>query len=86
MFDISFVELLVIGAVGLLVLGPEKLAGLARTTGRLVGRARQSWNAVRREREISIDSEEKPGDAGLSVRNGANDQDASDPADRTPRT
>lgn len=38
MFGISFSELLLVGLVALLVLGPERLPGAARTAG-LKGRA-----------------------------------------------
>ncbi len=40
MFDISFGELLLIGGVALVVLGPERLPEVARTVGALVARAR----------------------------------------------
>jgi sec-independent protein translocase protein TatB len=53
-FDVSFVELLVIGVVALIVLGPEKLPGAARTAGTFVRRARQSWNNVRAEFERQL--------------------------------
>ena len=57
MFDVSFIELMIIGIVGLLVLGPEKLPVAARTVGGFVRRARASWNSVRGEfeREIAAD-------------------------------
>lgn len=38
MFDIAFSELLLIGVVALIVIGPEKLPKVARTLGLLVGR------------------------------------------------
>ena len=38
MFDIGFSELLVIGVVALVVIGPEKLPRVARTVGHLLGR------------------------------------------------
>jgi sec-independent protein translocase protein TatB len=56
-FDVSFIELLVIGVVGLLVLGPERLPAAARTVGAFLRKARQSWNSVRGEfeREFAAD-------------------------------
>lgn len=38
MFDIGFSELLVIGIVALIVIGPERLPKVARTTGQWLGR------------------------------------------------
>jgi sec-independent protein translocase protein TatB len=38
MFDIGFTELMVIGLVALVVIGPEKLPRVARTVGHLTGR------------------------------------------------
>jgi sec-independent protein translocase protein TatB len=56
-FDVSFVELLIIGVVALLVLGPERLPAAARTVGGFMRKARQTWNGVRSEfeREIAAD-------------------------------
>jgi len=39
MFDISFTEMIVIGVVALVVIGPERLPKVARTAGHLLGRA-----------------------------------------------
>ncbi|WP_144370844.1 Sec-independent protein translocase protein TatB [Vogesella urethralis] len=47
MFEISFGELLVIGAVALVVLGPERLPTVARTIGALVGRAQRFVASVK---------------------------------------
>jgi len=58
MFDVSFVELMLIGIVGLLVLGPEKLPVAARTVGGFVRRARASWNSVRGEFERELAAED----------------------------
>lgn len=57
MFDFSFTELLVVGAVALVVLGPEKLPKVARTVGHLVGRLQRYVNDVKRDinREVELD-------------------------------
>lgn len=47
MFEISFGELLIIGAVALVVLGPERLPAVARTIGALVGRAQRFVASVK---------------------------------------
>jgi len=44
MFDIGFSELLVIGVVALIVIGPERLPGVARTLGHLFGRMQRYVN------------------------------------------
>ena len=58
MFDIGFSELLLIGIVALIVLGPERLPGAARTVGALLRRARASWATVRSEVERELAAEE----------------------------
>jgi sec-independent protein translocase protein TatB len=58
MFDVSFVELMIVAVVALIVLGPEKLPAAARTLGAFVRRARASWNAVRSEFEREVAAEE----------------------------
>ncbi len=55
MFDIGFSEVMLLGLLGLLVLGPERLPVVARKIGRYVGRARSTWNAMRSELEREID-------------------------------
>ena len=54
MFDIGFAELLLIGIVGLLVIGPERLPGAIRTTMVWVNRFRRSFNEVRAEVEREL--------------------------------
>lgn len=58
MFDIGFSELVLIGVVALIVLGPERLPGAARTVGALLRRARSSWATVRAEVERELAAEE----------------------------
>lgn len=47
MFEVSFGEPLLIGAVALVVLGPERLPTVARTIGALVGRAQRFVASVK---------------------------------------
>ena len=61
MFDIGFSELLVIGVVALIVIGPERLPRVARTLGHLLGRAQRYVNDVKSDinREIQLDELKK---------------------------
>lgn len=61
MFDIGFSELLVIGIVALVVIGPEKLPKVARTLGHLLGRAQRYVNDVKSDinREMQLDELKK---------------------------
>ncbi|WP_251977063.1 Sec-independent protein translocase protein TatB [Salinicola avicenniae] len=58
MFDIGFFELLLIGIVGLLVLGPERLPRAARTAGLWVGRIKRSVSTMQREITSQLEAEE----------------------------
>jgi sec-independent protein translocase protein TatB len=58
MFDIGFGELLLVGVVGLLVLGPERLPGAIRSSSLWLGRMRRSFNTIRAEIEREINAEE----------------------------
>lgn len=57
MFDVGFSELMVIGIVALLVLGPERLPKVARTTGHLLGRLQRYVSDVKSDisREMQLD-------------------------------
>ena len=57
MFDISFPELVVIGVIALLVLGPDRLPGALRTLGLWVGRISRTFSAMKAEikREVGLD-------------------------------
>jgi sec-independent protein translocase protein TatB len=61
MFDISFWELAVIGVVALVVIGPEKLPGIARTAGVWVGKARRMIASAKADinRELQTDELKK---------------------------
>lgn len=57
MFDIGFLEMVVVAIVALLVLGPDKLPGAVRMAGLYLGRIKRSLAEVRSqvEREIGAD-------------------------------
>lgn len=57
MFDIGFLELVLLGFVSLVVLGPERMPGAIRTVSLWIGRLRRSFNNVKQdiEREIGAD-------------------------------
>ena len=57
MFGIDINELLLIAVVALVVLGPDKLPGAARTAGAIVRRARNAWASVRDEVAQELDSD-----------------------------
>ncbi len=56
MFDMSFLELLVVGVIALIVLGPERLPKAARTVGLWVGKAKQGFESIKSEidRELKV--------------------------------
>jgi len=57
MFDIGFFELLLIGIVGLVVIGPKRLPETIRFVGLWVGRIKRSLGAAKREfeQEFGVD-------------------------------
>ncbi|MFV9654966.1 MULTISPECIES: Sec-independent protein translocase protein TatB [Pseudomonas] len=58
MFDIGFTELLLVGLVALVVLGPERLPGAVRTAGLWIGRIKRSFNSIKAEVEREIGADE----------------------------
>src|SRR3954463_2558733 len=70
MFDIGFSELLVIGIVALIVIGPQKLPRVARTVGHLMGRLQRYVSDVKADinREIELEELRKMRD---SMKTGA---------------
>lgn len=57
MFDIGFLELLIIAVVALVVIGPNRLPEVARTTGKWVGKLNRFVSNVKDDinREIKAD-------------------------------
>ncbi|MDW2980173.1 MAG: Sec-independent protein translocase protein TatB [Rhodanobacter sp.] len=58
MIEISFGKLVLLALIALIVLGPEKLPGAARTAGALLRRMRSGWDDVRAEVERELQIEE----------------------------
>lgn len=58
MFDIGFSELLLIGIVALVVIGPERLPKVARTAGHLFGRLQRYVADVKADINREIHAEE----------------------------
>jgi sec-independent protein translocase protein TatB len=53
-FDIGFLELVIIATVALLVIGPERLPGAVRTCSVYLRRIRRSFNELRQEVEQEL--------------------------------
>src|SRR5438874_8544883 len=58
MLDLGIEKMMVIGAVALIVIGPEKLPRVARTVGTLIGKAQKYVADVKAEVNRSIELEE----------------------------
>ena len=73
MFDVSFSEVLVIGVVALLVIGPEKLPKVARTIGAFLGRMQRYVAQVKEEinREVRFEELQK---LQLEIKNSVQQQ------------
>jgi sec-independent protein translocase protein TatB len=86
MFDIGFSEIVVIGVVALVVIGPERLPKTARTVGLLFGRLQRYVNEVKADisREMELDElrrlkgemQDAARDIEQSVRTAASDFNA----------
>lgn len=65
MFDIAFTELMVIGLVALIVIGPEKLPRVARTLGHLAGKLQRYVSDVKADinREMEFEDLRKMRDS-----------------------
>ena len=58
MIDLGISKIALIGAVALIVIGPEKLPRLARTVGMLLGKAQRYVNDVKQEVSRSMELDE----------------------------
>ena len=83
MIDLGISKIALIGAVALIVIGPEKLPRLARTIGTLLGKAQRYVNDVKQEvnrsmeldefKKMKEDVEGAARDVENSIRTGATD-------------
>lgn len=78
MFEIGFGELVVIAVVALLVVGPERLPGLARTAGLWLGKGRRMIAQVKAE----VDRELQLEDIRQTLRQQVNLGEVNDLSDR----
>lgn len=58
MFDIGFAELVLVGVVGLLVIGPERLPGAIRTASLWLNRLKRGFNDIKREVQQELHNDE----------------------------
>jgi sec-independent protein translocase protein TatB len=58
LLDIGVTKIAIIGAIALVVIGPDKLPGLAKTVGTLLGRARRYVADVKEEVNRSMELDE----------------------------
>ncbi len=79
MIDLGITKIALIGAVALVVIGPEKLPAVARMAGTLFGRAQRYINSVKAEvnREMQMDElrkmQDNIRDAASSIKKTVND-------------
>tara|TARA_B110000444_G_C18816178_1_gene585260 strand:+ start:1024 stop:1383 length:360 start_codon:yes stop_codon:yes gene_type:complete len=58
MFDIGFLELALVGVIGLLVLGPERLPRAIQTGSLWLGKLRKNFNSIKNEIDLELNSDE----------------------------
>lgn len=58
MFDIGFSEILLVAVVALVVIGPERLPGVARNVGRYAGRLQRYVQDIKRDFNREVEFEE----------------------------
>jgi sec-independent protein translocase protein TatB len=58
MFDMGFTEMMLIGIVALVVIGPERLPGVARTAGKYFGRLKRFMTSVKADVEQELRTDE----------------------------
>ncbi len=57
MSGFGFTEMLLLAVIALIVVGPQRLPGIARTAGRLTRQARNAWQGLQSELQAELDAE-----------------------------
>jgi sec-independent protein translocase protein TatB len=58
MFEVGFSELVMVGLVALIVIGPQKLPTVARVAGLWIGKTRNTIDQVKTEINLQLEAEE----------------------------
>ena len=58
MFDIGFSEMFMVLVIALIVIGPERLPAVAKKIGRFIGKAKRTFENVKREVQSELETEE----------------------------
>jgi sec-independent protein translocase protein TatB len=58
MFDIGFSEMFMILVITLIVVGPERLPAVAKKVGRFIGKAKRSFDNIKRDVANEFETEE----------------------------
>jgi len=58
MFDIGFSEMFMVLVIALIVIGPERLPAVAKKMGRFIGKAKRTFENVKREVQSEFETEE----------------------------
>jgi len=58
MFDIGFSEMFMVVVIALIVIGPERLPAVARKIGKYVGKAKRTFENVKREVQSELETDE----------------------------
>ena len=58
MFDVGFWEVSLIGVLALIIIGPERLPGVARTAGKWLGKARRMMTDIKSDIKSELDEAE----------------------------
>ena len=58
MFDVGFIEILLLSTIGLLVLGPERLPHVARLVGAFIGKSKRTFHDLKHTMELEVQAKE----------------------------